>query len=129
MRAAPDRRPTTPVSRTPLRRVALSSATRDRTAADRRVVGRAAARARCFDGAPRGDGSELARMAAPDAGSDKGCRDAQLDVPCERTPPHTTHLRDFPRPVTILRERHPFEGRVLQALGATHRRGVALLLV
>ena len=26
-------------------------------------------------------------------------------------------------------ERHPFEGRVLQALGATHRRGVALLLV
>src|ERR1700730_17021399 len=46
-----------------------------------------------------------------------------------RTPPHTTHLRDFPRPVTILRERHPFEGRVLQALGATHRRGVALLLV
>src|SRR4029077_8575457 len=46
-----------------------------------------------------------------------------------RTPPHTTHLRDFPRPVTILRERHPFEGRVLQALGAVHRRGVALLLV
>src|SRR6202023_3438108 len=46
-----------------------------------------------------------------------------------RTPPHTTHLRDFPRPVTILRERHPFEGRVLQALGATHRRGVALVLV
>src|SRR5580700_10094877 len=35
----------------------------------------------------------------------------------------------FHRPVTILRERHPFEGRVLQALGATHRRGVALLLV
>ena len=31
--------------------------------------------------------------------------------------------------MTILRERHPFEGRVLQALGATHRRGVALLLV
>ena len=29
----------------------------------------------------------------------------------------------------ILRERHPFEGRVLQALGAVHRRGVALLLV
>jgi hypothetical protein len=31
--------------------------------------------------------------------------------------------------VTILRERHPFEGRVLLALGAVHRRGVALLLV
>src|SRR5271166_2695765 len=46
-----------------------------------------------------------------------------------RTPPHTTHLRDFPCPVTILRERHPFEGRVLLALGAVHRRGVALLLV
>src|SRR5947209_8289852 len=43
----------------------------------------------------------------------------------------TTHYpsRDFPRSVTILRERHPFEGRVLQALGAVHRRGVALLLV
>jgi len=36
---------------------------------------------------------------------------------------------NFPRSVTILRERHPFEGRVLQALGAVHRRGVALLLV
>src|SRR3979411_456137 len=46
-----------------------------------------------------------------------------------RTPTHTTHIRDFPRPVTILRERHPFEGRVLLALGAVHRRGVALLLV
>ena len=31
--------------------------------------------------------------------------------------------------MTILRERHPFEGRVLQALGAVRRRGVALLLV
>ena len=31
--------------------------------------------------------------------------------------------------MTILRERHPFEGRILQALGAVHRRGVALLLV
>ena len=29
----------------------------------------------------------------------------------------------------ILRERHPFEGRVLQALGVVHRRGVPLLLV
>ena len=47
----------------------------------------------------------------------------------QRTPPHNTHLRDFPCSVKILRERHPFEGRVLQALGAVHRRGVALLLV
>jgi hypothetical protein len=30
---------------------------------------------------------------------------------------------------SVARERHPFEGRVLQALGAVHRRGVALLLV
>jgi hypothetical protein len=36
-----------------------------------------------LDGAPRGNGSELARMAAPDAGSDKACRDAQLDRACE----------------------------------------------
>src|SRR5207248_9744565 len=49
--------------------------------------------------------------------------------PNRRTPPQTTHLRDFPCSVKILRERHPFEGRVLQALGAVHRRDVALLLV
>jgi hypothetical protein len=35
----------------------------------------------CFDGAPRGNGSELAGLAAPDAGSDKARSDAGLDGP------------------------------------------------
>jgi hypothetical protein len=31
--------------------------------------------------------------------------------------------------VTILRERHPFEGRILQVMSTIHRRGILLLLV
>src|ERR1700730_12662877 len=46
-----------------------------------------------------------------------------------RKPSHTTHLRDISSFVTILRERHPFEGRSLQVMGAIKRRGVLLLLV
>src|SRR4029077_17809085 len=46
-----------------------------------------------------------------------------------RKPSHTTPLRDISSFVTILRERHPFEGRSLQVMGALKRRGVLLLLV
>src|ERR1700687_320994 len=42
---------------------------------------------------------------------------------------HTTHLRDISSFVMILRERHPFEGRSLQVMGAIKRRGILLLLV
>lgn len=42
---------------------------------------------------------------------------------------HTTHLDDLARSVTILRERHPFEGRSLVVMSAIKRRGTLLLLV
>jgi hypothetical protein len=42
---------------------------------------------------------------------------------------HTTHLRNLSGSVTILRERHPFEGRSLQLMGIVKRRGTLLLLV
>ena len=42
---------------------------------------------------------------------------------------HTTHLHDISRLVTILRERHPFEGRSLVVMSAIKRRGTLLLLV
>ncbi|HET7439583.1 MAG TPA: hypothetical protein VFJ56_08770, partial [Nitrospira sp.] len=41
----------------------------------------------------------------------------------------TTHLHDISRSVTILRERHPFEGRSLQLMATVKRRGTLLLLV
>lgn len=41
---------------------------------------------------------------------------------------HTTHLRDT-RSATIVRERHPFEGRSLAVMSATKRRGTPVLLV
>jgi hypothetical protein len=40
--------------------------------------------------------------------------------------PHTTHLHDIARSVTILRERHPFEGRSLVVMSAIKRRGMRL---
>ena len=43
--------------------------------------------------------------------------------------PHTTHLHDISRSVTILRERHPFEGRSLMVMSTVKRRGTLLLLV
>jgi len=51
---------------------------------------------------------------------------ARLTLICHaaRKPSHTTHLRDISSFVTILRERHPFEGRSLQVMGAIKRRGV-----
>src|SRR5215468_9164394 len=42
---------------------------------------------------------------------------------------HTTHLRDIPPSVTIVRERHPFEGRSLSVMSAIKRRGTPLLLI
>ena len=43
--------------------------------------------------------------------------------------PHTTHLHDIARSVTILRERHPFEGRSLVVMSAIKRGGTLLLLL
>jgi hypothetical protein len=39
-----------------------------------------------------------------------------------RKMPHTTHLHDIARSVTILRERHPFEGRSLVVIRSRLRR-------
>src|ERR1700680_3438086 len=46
-----------------------------------------------------------------------------------RKPSHTTHLRDISSFVTILRERHPFEGRSLPVMGTIKRRGTLFFLV
>src|SRR5262245_9554927 len=46
-----------------------------------------------------------------------------------RKPSHTTHFRDISTLVTILRERHPFEGRSLPVMGTIKRRGTLFLLV
>src|SRR5215831_5731766 len=40
-----------------------------------------------------------------------------------RTLRHTTHHQDLPERVTIVRQRHPFEGKSLAVLQATHRHG------
>ena len=42
---------------------------------------------------------------------------------------YTTHLHDISRSVTILRERHPFEGRSLHVMGTLKRRGTFFLLL
>src|SRR5438132_11834145 len=42
---------------------------------------------------------------------------------------HTTHLRDHPDYVTIIRERHAFEGQTLAVISSIKRRGVLLVLV
>src|SRR5215469_3831710 len=42
---------------------------------------------------------------------------------CPRKPRHTTHHQHLPEKVTIVRVRHPFEGRSLNVLGVTHRKG------
>src|SRR6516165_6479529 len=43
--------------------------------------------------------------------------------------PHTTHLHDISHSVTILRKRHPFEGRSLIVMSTVKRRDMLLLLV
>src|SRR5215831_17321864 len=49
--------------------------------------------------------------------------------PRSRKLSHTTHLRDISKSATIVRERHPFEGRSLPIMGTIKRRGTLLLLV
>jgi hypothetical protein len=46
-----------------------------------------------------------------------------------RTVRHTTHQQDLPKRVTIVRPRHPFEGKSLAVLQATHRHGQLYLLL
>ena len=48
---------------------------------------------------------------------------------CRRKRRHTTHLRDHPDYVTIIRERHAFEGQTLAVISSIKRRGVLLVLV
>ena len=48
----------------------------------------------------------------------------------QRTLRHTTHQQDLPERVTIVRARHPFEGKALTVLGTIHRhRRLHLLLI
>jgi hypothetical protein len=42
---------------------------------------------------------------------------------CRRKPRHTTHHQHLLESVTVIRARHPFEGRLLNVLGTTHRKG------
>src|SRR5215471_1216550 len=42
---------------------------------------------------------------------------------------HTTHHQHLPETVTIVRVRHPFEGRSLNVFGAMHRKGRLLLVL
>jgi hypothetical protein len=42
---------------------------------------------------------------------------------------HTTHHQDLPKRVTIVRARHPFEGKSLAVLGAVHRHSRLHLLL
>jgi len=48
---------------------------------------------------------------------------------CQRTLRHTTHHQDLPERVTIVRQHHPFEGKSLAVLQATHRHGRLYLLL
>ncbi len=47
----------------------------------------------------------------------------------QRNVRHTTHHQDLPERVTIVRARHPFEGKSLAVLKALHRRGRLYLLL
>src|SRR5215813_10263609 len=42
---------------------------------------------------------------------------------------HTTHHQHLPEKVTVVRARHPFEGRLLNVFGAMHRKGRLLLVL
>src|SRR3989442_9965227 len=48
-----------------------------------------------------------------------------------RTTRHTTHhhLDGYPDRVTVVRDRHPFEGQTLELLGWSHRHGSLYLLL
>src|SRR5947209_12744336 len=77
--AAPDRRPIARRARAALRPSPLSSALRGPTPADRWALCRPTSSAGCADAAPGGNQPELARLAAPDAGSREAGRDARSD--------------------------------------------------
>ena len=47
----------------------------------------------------------------------------------QRTLRHTTHQQDLPERVTIVRARHPFEGKSFTVLGTIHRHGRLHLLL
>ena len=42
---------------------------------------------------------------------------------------HTTHHQHLPEKVTVVRVRHPFQGRSLNVFGAMHRKGRLLLVL
>ena len=42
---------------------------------------------------------------------------------------HTTHHQHLPEKVTVVRVRHPFQGRSLNVFGAMHRKGQLLLVL
>jgi Domain of unknown function (DUF4158) len=77
--SAPDRRPIARRARAALRPSPLSSAWRGSTPADRWALRRPTSSAGCAYAAPGGNQPELARLAAPDAGSGEADRDARSD--------------------------------------------------
>jgi hypothetical protein len=48
---------------------------------------------------------------------------------CQRKIRQTTHLRDVPDQVTVIRKRHAFEGQKLAVISSIKRRGVLVVLV
>ena len=48
---------------------------------------------------------------------------------CQRNLRHTTHHQHLPEKVTVVRLRHPFQGRSLNVFGAMHRKGRLLLVL
>src|SRR5580692_2229088 len=73
--------------------------------------------------------ASVVRVFRPRSSVSSTGQSSHILIRCSTRRSTTRRATDFPCPVTILRERHPFEGRVLLALGAVHRSGVALLLV
>ena len=51
------------------------------------------------------------------------------DSSSQRNVRHTTHHQHLPEKVTVVRTRHPFEGRSLSVFGAMHRKGRLLLFL
>src|SRR5215831_10120469 len=54
---------------------------------------------------------------------------ADKGATCPRKPRHTTHHQHLPEKVTIVRTRHPFDGRSLNVVGKTHREGRLILVL
>ena len=47
----------------------------------------------------------------------------------QRKPLHTTHQQHLPERVTVIRARHPFEGKSLNVFRSTHRKGRLVLIL